>query len=402
MNRWLVILTSEPDTDHIVAALAQSVTRGQDIHVEIRGQATQVMRARLQVLQRLGRISISESRFPSQSNSLRWKFLRVLHRRAHLRRWLKREGFSLVILEWWDGIAEQPRSAVRRLRDRFLLDFSTQIQFAARDLGIPIVALPHGHALLTSELTFPGNHALEVATQNGGRLSFGNRDSFDAYVVAHELDRQFSIHRTRMSGNNVVVWGSARFSPEWVRILYEGTSQSDVFRKHGLIKTTFFLPKWNSRIDRRQTIDLLELLSRSRELDLVIAEHPRRGASILTSDERNRLRGANILAPGNDSVSLVKASECVIEISSSICIDAVLTGKCLVMPRYLQAAEVKTRLDESTVIVRTYDATSTLKAVLRRASAQPDEFFLKQVAAQVVDNTLMKFDEGLRAIAGGG
>ena len=402
MNRWLVILTSEPDTDHIVAALARSVTRGQDIHVEIRGKATQVMRARLQVLQRLGRLSISESRFPSQSNSLRRKFLRVLHRRAHLRRWLKREGFSLVILEWWDGIAGPPRSAVRKLRDRFLLDFSTQVQFAARDLGVPIVALPHGHALLTSELTFPGNHALEVATENSGRLPFGNRDSFDAYVVAHDSDREFIVNRTQMSGNNVVVWGSARFSPEWVHTLYEGTRESDVFRKHGLIKTTFFLPKWNSRINRPLTIDLLELLSRSRELDLVIAEHPRRGASTLTSDDRDRLRGANILAPGNDSVSLVKASECVIEISSSICIDAVLTGKCLVMPRYLQAAEAKTRLDESTVIVRTFDAASTLEAVLQRASAQPDECFLKQIAANEDNDTLRRFDDGLRAIAAGG
>ena len=375
--------------------------RGQDIHVEIRGVATQVMKARLQILQGLGSVSISESRFPSQSDSVFQKLLRILHRRAHLRRWLEREGFSLVILEWWDGIAGPPSSALHKLRDRFLLDFSTQIQFASRDLGIPIVALPHGHALLTSELTFPGNHALDVASRNRGRLPFGNRDSFDAYVVAHELDRQFSIHRTTMSGKNVVVWGSARFSPEWIKILYEETSQSDVFRKHGLPKTTFFLPKWNSRIDRRQTIDLLELLSRSAQLDLVIAEHPRRGASSLTPDERDRLRGATILAPGSDSVSLLKASECVIEISSSICIDAVLTGKRLVMPRYLQADEARTRLDQSTVIVRTYDANSTLKAVLEGTSMQPDEFFLKHIAAQQDSDTLRGFDDGLRAISGG-
>lgn len=100
-------------------------------------------------------------------------------------------------------------------------------------------------------------------------------------------------------------------------------------------------------------------------------------------------------------MSLVKASECVIEISSSICIDAVLTGKCLVMPRYLQAAEAKTRLDESTVIVRTFDAASTLEAVLQRASAQPDEFFLKQIAAHEDNDTLRRYDDGLRAIAGG-
>lgn len=401
LSRWLVILTSEPDTDHLVAALARSVTRGQVIHIEIRGAATQVMKARLQILQSLGSVSISESRFPPPSDSVCRKLLRILHRRAHLRRWLEREGFSLVIQEWWDGIAGPPKSVVLRLRNRFLLDFSTQIQFAARDLGIPIVALPHGHALLTSELAFPGNHALDVASQNRGRLPFSNRNSFAAYVVAHQIDKQFIVNRTQMSGHNVVVWGSARFSPEWIHILYRETRQSDVFRKHGLQKTTFFLPKWNSRIDRRRTIDLLELLSRSEKLDFVIAEHPRRGASTLTRDERDRLLGATILAPGSDSVSLIKASDCVIEISSSICIDVVLTSKHLVMPRYLQADEAKTRLDQSTVISRTYDANSTLEAVLQRVSAQPDEFFVEHIAAQQDSDTLRRFDDGLLAIAAG-
>jgi hypothetical protein len=399
-DSWLVVLTSEPDTDHIVAALAHSVKRGQKIHFEVRGRATRVMRERLTVLSRLGSISITENRFPPLESRIWEKLLRIRHNRALLRRWIKQQQFSLIVHEWWDGIAGLLPGPTTDSRDWLFLDFSLQLQVAARDLGVPVVALPHGHALLSDEVAFPGNHALEIATQNFGRLPFSNRDSFSAYVVAHETDRRYLIRRTEMSGDNVVVWGSARFSPEWVQTLYDNTFDAQVFSPDLRRKTLFFLPKWNSRIHRQETIDLLRRLADHPEIELVVAEHPRRGASRLSQTEMDELTGARVLAPGHDSVSLIKACECVVEISSSICIDAVLTGRRLVMPRYLQAEAAETRLDDAVSITRTFDAESTIAAILDDSVVPSvDEFFLKEIATQKHPDTLKRYDDGLRAIA---
>lgn len=395
-NVWLVVLNSEPDTDHIVAAISKSLSRGQDIHFIVRGDLTRTMNSRLDVLRSCGDFTVTVSKMYKPRLGFLNRFLRVAHCKFLVSRWLQRNNVELVLLEWGTGIANpQRRSRVLRISHLFR-DYSLQIQFAARHLGIPVVALPHGHALLSNSLEFTGQHAAEVARDHGGRLPFGDRESFAAYVVAHETDRRYLLERTKMRGTNIKVLGSARFSPDWISRLYSQISPSDLFSNESLTKVLFLLPKWNAWINREAVISLLLSLASLKEIELVVAEHPRRGASELTHAECQMIQDAGFAkfaSPGTDSVAMIKACDCLVDISSSMVLDAVVLGKRVVMPRYLQSAVAETRIDESLLPVRTYDAVSTIKAICSgNNSPQLDAHFVSEILAQQSSGTLNNYD----------
>lgn len=395
-NVWLVILNSEPDTDHIVAAVSKSLSRGQDIHFIVRGDLTQTMNSRLDVLRSFGDFTVTVSKLHKQRLGLLNRLLRIAHCKFLLNRWLLRNHVELVLLEWGTGIANsQRRSRAMRIGHLFR-DYSLQVQYSAQHLGIPVVALPHGHALLSNSLKFTGRHAAEVASNHGGRLPFSDRESFAAYVVAHETDRRYLLQRTNMNGTNIMVLGSARFSPDWINRLYSQISPSDLYSSESLVKVLFLLPKWNAWINRDAVLSLLLTLASLKEIELVVAEHPRRGASELARLERQMIHNAGFVkfaSPGTDSVGMIKACDCLVDISSSMVLDAVVLGKRVVMPRYLQSAVTETRLDESPLPVRTYDSASTIRAICSVSiSPQLDAHFMSEVLAQQSSDTLNNYD----------
>ena len=395
-NVWLVVLSSEPDTDHIVAAVSKSLSRGQNIHFVVRGGLTRTMNSRLDVLRSFGNFTVTVSKIYKPRLGKWNRFLRVAHCKFLVNRWLQRNNIALVLLEWGTGIANSQRHSRASWIGHLFRDYSSQIQHVAQHLGIPVVALPHGHALLSKSLEFTGKHAAEVARDHGGRLPFSDRESFAAYVVAHETDKRYLLGRTDMRGTNIRVLGSARFSPDWINRLYSKTSPSDLFSSESLTRVLFFLPKWNAWINREAVISLLLSLASLKEIELVVAEHPRRGASELTHGERQLIQSAgtvNFSSPGTDSIALIKACDCLIDISSSIVLDAVVLGKRLVMPRYLQSAVAETRLDESSLPVRTYDVESTIRAICSgNPTPQLDAHFVSEILAQPSSETLNNYD----------
>lgn len=400
-GRWLVVLRGDPDTDHIVAGVSHAASQGQLMTLFVVGKPTAQMLTRISMLTRFENVSVEVNLRMGTRHSAVGKLARIRYRRSVLDGYLKRNRIKLIVHEWWDGIAGMDPDKYMRLRARWFTDFPLQLQFAAQVLRIPVVALPHGHAM--KELSIGSAHARHVAERHNGRLPFGNRDSFSAYVVAHRTDREFLTQRTELSGKNVAVWGSARFSPQWVASLYETVVP---FRTDSSArKVLFFLPKWQNMIDRTATLSLLAALGATPGLELWIREHPRKNESSLSHEEKHRLMGTTyvkFIEPTIDSASLIIGCDVLIEIESSIAIDAVLLGKRVVMPRYLQDSSVTSRLDHTNSVVRTYDLESTTAAVMSNDPVlKTDSEFLVDVAAQQNIDTLAFYDSSLRAIAAG-
>lgn len=99
-NVWLVVLNSEPDTDHIVAAISKSLSRGQDIHFIVRGDLTRTMNSRLDVLRSCGDFTVTVSKMYKPRLGFLNRFLRVAHCKFLVSRWLQRNNVELVLLEW--------------------------------------------------------------------------------------------------------------------------------------------------------------------------------------------------------------------------------------------------------------------------------------------------------------
>lgn len=401
MSKWLVVVQSEPDTDHLVAAVYRSAERGQAIEVWVTSRPTPQMLDRLRHVEEFQNVTITSRFLPSCSFKFINRILRIRYCRPVLIRELNRRGFTLIVHEWWDGIQEPRRSLLMTIRNFWIGQFSIQLQHAARHLGIPVVALPHGHSLKQSSIG--SKHAQEVALQNNGFLPFQNRDSFAAYVVAHESDRRFLIDMTTMSGLNIKVWGSARFSPQWIAHLYSRNSarqSSNV--NNSVTKVLFFLPKWNNSINRQETMTLLYELASIPGLELWIREHPRQSSSSLEDDERSRLATRSsvvFFSRDVDSIRLIAQCDVLIEIESSIAIDAVFLGKRLIMPRYLQAPDVQSRFDSSKCVFRSNSCQETIEAVNQiREQVEPDEYFCKEIAAQLTDDELGFYDSNLKDI----
>ena len=359
---------------------------------------TEQMLSRIRMLRSFQNVSVEVmSRFGSRHDVL-GKLARIRHRGSVIKLFLKRNQITLIVHEWWDGIAGTNPEEILSFRTRWFADFPLQLQFVAKTLRIPVVTLPHGHAM--KELSIGSAHARRVSDANNGRLPFGNRDSFAAYVVAHRTDFEFLTLRTDMTGENVRVWGSARFSPRWVASLY---STVEPFPgDSNTRKVLFFLPKWHNMIDRAGTLRLLSALSQVSEIALWVREHPRKSESQLSDDERqqlSRMPSVRLIESSVDSARLILGCDVLVEVESSIVIDAVLLGKRVVMPRYLQDASVVSRLDRTRAVVRTQDLESTLAAVRSNdLPPVPDEEFLVGVAAQVHADTLAFYDTALCAV----
>lgn len=401
MSRWLVIVQSDPDMDHLLAAVYRSAERGQQIEVWVTSYPTSQMRHRLRLIEPFKNVRIRLRLNPRSSDSVVHRILRLRHCRPILVRSLKRGKFTLIIHEWWDGIDEPNQPLFKRIRNYLFRQFSLQIQLAALKLRIPVVALPHGHSL--KDASIASKQAQQIAINGGGRLPFQNRDSFAAYVVAHESDRKFLTEKTTMSGHNIRVWGSARFSPRWVKLLYT-TSRKPMSpcAKKTPLKILFFLPKWNNSINRQETITLLSELSSTPDIELWIREHPRLGESCLTSVEQSELIGHEsvvFIKREIDTIDLIQECDVIIEIESSIAIDAVLMGKRLIMPRYLQDSGVHSRFDQSSCITITKSCDETIQLLTEsRKVVEPDSHFLAEIAAQLSENQLELYDDRLREV----
>ena len=327
---------------------------------------------------------------------LRWN-------RWRLKRALLRSDVRLVVMEWKEGIASQQPSLLKAMVRRWSADFFLQLQFSARDLDIPTVALPHGHSTKTNIIL--SEHVRSEMEKHSGKLPFADRDSHTAYVFASDYHRDAILTNSSMSGVNARVWGSARFNDAWVKRLYEVVPNvslpplGDSQRRRVL----FFVPKWQNLIDRPATIQLISTLGSHPQLQLVVRGHLRASDAALSDTEAAAFRQASVvmMSEGVSSPSLIDACDVVVDVDSSIAFDAVLRGKPYVRPRYLQDASVRTIWDELGGAHQTDSCEATV-ALLTQPTLQPaprDSAFDEVVFGGSGEVVLSRYRDELRALA---
>jgi hypothetical protein len=155
-----------------------------------------------------------------------------------------------------------------------LNDVVSQLKHAAQDLGLPLVAVPHGHS--TKTVMIRSEHVEHVMAHNSGKLPFADRDAYNAYVFASAYHRDAILSQSTMVGGNAKVWGSARFNDLWVPRLYaQAPTWTPPDTARGRRITLFFVPKWNNLVNRQATLELMAAIARSAMLHLVIRGHAR-------------------------------------------------------------------------------------------------------------------------------
>jgi hypothetical protein len=333
-----------------------------------------------------------------------WERLgRLRWNRWRLKRALSQSDVRLVVMEWKEGIASRQPSLLKATVRRWSADFFLQLQFSARDLGVPTVALPHGHSTKTTIIL--SEHVRSEMEKHSGKLPFADRDSHTAYVFASDYHRDAILTNSSMSGVNARVWGSARFNDAWVKRLYEVVPNvslpplGDSQRRRVL----FFVPKWQNLIDRQATIQLISTLGSHPQLQLVVRGHLRASDAALSDTEAAALRQASVvmMSDGVASPSLIDACDVVVDVDSSIAFDAVLRGKPYVRPRYLQDASVRTIWDELGGAHQTDSCEATV-ALLTQPTLQPaprDSAFDEVVFGGSGEVVLSRYRDELRALA---
>ncbi len=206
---------------------------------------------------------------------------------------------------------------------------------AARACDVPVFALPHG---LNTKLNIDTNpYVSRILEQNGGELPFEDRNEFTVYVFNTEYHRESYIRHARLNPQKCAAWGSLRFCPEWMGIVQTICPKASFpDKKHGQIRLLFFLPKWHNRVNKAATTSLLDSLSRRTELQLLLKTHPRKGDAEVDRGMDQVLSRENVHVLGNaSSPALIEGADVVIDIGSSIAIEAILRRRPVIYPYYL-------------------------------------------------------------------
>jgi len=379
---WVFIVRGAPDIDNIVPVAWAAAKHGHRVVVIVASRYDTARDPRFSLLTREPRaqvMSLPEADVATGLNRLR----RVRWCRMRMRRLLRRMNAAVVCVEWGDGIGGESTTGIHGLRRRLLSDIVLQVQYAAQELGIPTVALPHGHSVKTNLVLSP--HVRATLDAHGGKLPFANRDSFAAYVFCSAYHRDVIISNSAMSGRNAVVWGSARFSETWIAELTKLTAGSaKVTPRPNTRRVLFFVPKWHNLVDRSATMELLTAMSREPSLHVLVKAHPRADHTSLTVQERSTLAAGGsveFIEGSAESAALLGECDLLVDVDSSIALDAVMRGIPYVRPRWLQDPSVTTIWDSGTVAHQpaTLHEAMELLTGPRIVAGIPDDSFINDV-----------------------
>ncbi|MEY4874336.1 MAG: hypothetical protein RJB41_1038, partial [Actinomycetota bacterium] len=290
-----------------------------------------------------------------------------------------------------------------RIKRWAFTDFVLQAQYACAGLAIPTVSLPHGHS--TKTMLIQSDRVAESFAANNGKLPFANRNSFAKYVFCSGYHRDVIVGNSTMSGSNVEVWGTARFSPEWIEQLYKIAPSVNLppLRSDQKHRVLMFLPKWHNLVNKTATLSLLTALGKLDNIQLVIAGHVRGADTQLTASETDALATLPcvVFAPqGAASVSLIKQCDVLIDVDASIALDAIQLGKLYVRPKYLQDASVQTIYDTLGGAVQA-SSEQELVALLSTAVLPPNDvtpMFTEVVIGDVASNISKQYYLKLKAL----
>jgi len=368
MARPLFLLRTFNDVDHITPVIWKALKEGDSAMVVFVGEHDCESDYRLQFLKRDFSIPIYKYPLAYKLTKKKQKVFKVIREIVFndisCGHFLKKHKITSCVFEWNNGYG-------RCLRGHF---FSV-----AKKMGIPTFAIPHGcniymhHVQIDrterkdsgfTEVQNVYDKQLKKTLVNCPGLSerrdsdfavvrnvygkqvknirtnipdHSERNNFDFYVVQSNFDKQQHIAMGLNPDKTLVVWGSARFYPEWAR---ENLRICPAFKPSNSdnekVKVVFMLHHWKYNVDQRSFLELVEKLMSCEWVYLVIKDSTR-GEGGLPDELRNRynsLPNVEASVPAH-SPALIKWSDVVINFASSIGLEALLQGKQLIHPFYL-------------------------------------------------------------------
>jgi hypothetical protein len=242
------------------------------------------------------------------------------------RLFLRQHRIRCVVVEWGgaDGRARAP----------FFLR-------AARLTGLPTLSIPHGyHTWLENDF----NEATEATIRETGRLpQFPDRNRFTRYVVQSENIKRYCVE-SGIKKEKIDILGSARFCKEWSELnqsmcAVNNNSSRTIRCDDHKLAVLFFLNHWNYNVDRGRCLNLLKLISREKNVKLIVKGHTRgkESGGLSLSEEKAIDSFGNVSYPDDQvhSPYLVEQSDIVIVYGSSICFEALRQEKPVCLPKFV-------------------------------------------------------------------
>lgn len=359
---YAFVFRAYPDIDHMAPLAWKLLEEGEEVHAVVSPGYDPRPDYRLRFLSGYRGFRLHESR-PRHSGRLG----RVLGMVRGLIRsslpyavaFVARHRVRVVAVEWGYGLVEGYERLLSRDSMRAVLasvvgsilraqdpqQVRTNYIVAARLLGRATVCLPHGLSVKldavtsSSQLRGPGESPLTY--------DWRDRNRFSAYVLNTEHHRRWFLEHAMGDPQVVETWGSLRWAPDWFELNrrlappFTWPEAAD-----GRVKVVYMVPKWGNRVRAAKAVELLNRLQSLDFVSVAVKGHPRPedgSADPLHADPEIDWTRIHEVT-GADSVSVIGASDVVIDAGSSIGIEVLMQGKVLLNPAYVH--ELTTLFDE--------------------------------------------------------
>lgn len=318
---YIFHLSEWNDVDHIVPVIYKFLAIGYQVRCIGVSDYGFEHDYRIQFLKRQFDFSIER---PSRYDRIRY---RMLFGRIGLKigRIIGRRLFSLIIIHFFPSrIVDQKNG-----RNIGIFEWRGQAHFNYFDFilaGFPVCALPHG-----GPFTFL-NDDFTKGIRERGQANYVSRNEFSSIVFASQHHASWAM-RHGFSREKISVLGSTRFCPEWQRI---NLQLLQPFKPKGSeskrLKVVFFIPHWTYNVNADEVYRALFCLASDSEIYLVVKAHTR-GAWSIRAQFFESLSNVE-LNSSEPSPSLVRWSDVVVNVSSSIAFEAVIQGRPVIHARW--------------------------------------------------------------------
>ena len=223
----------------------------------------------------------------------------------------------------------------------------TEFFRAAKSMGLPVHCLPHGlHMFLNANY----NDIVTPAFTTGSR-PFAGLSAYDTIVTQSRFHGR-QIIELGIDGDRVFVIGSARYCPEWV--VRNIAAHPPFVPRHsdeGRVRCVLMMPHLAYRIDQQALADLIVEMAELDWLYVTIKDHPRGTGRLPGAIRQTIADSPSVEFAEDDSVALIAWSDAVINISSSIGLEAIVQDKVLLNPAYLHESTTVIEHTEAATIV---------------------------------------------------
>jgi hypothetical protein len=195
---------------------------------------------------------------------------------------------------------------------------------AARQMSIPVLALPHGIQLYTNEITKP-------KSTDARRFSKFNR--FD-YIIAPNKLRQDILVKAGVAVDKIAVLGSARYCSEWLeqnnKIVPKVIDNNG--HSSGKLKIVLMSSKPQCRMDVKRMINTFDILADLDEIEACIKPHTRVGGNQDIFDDIQLPNVSHVF-----TAELCEWADAMLVVGSSVITEALMRGKPALYLKYLHA-----------------------------------------------------------------